>query len=83
MVVMHEGDSWRVVSMGAMRNGKTFCHLVSQTRRNGDVPVQINDWLELVPCGYPLYTKWDHEARPCIRARGHDGQHQANRKDTR
>jgi len=44
------GDTWKVLSMGARRYGKTYCHLASETRfreqRNGRVPMQISDWLD-------------------------------------
>jgi hypothetical protein len=53
-VIQHEGDTWRVIGFGATRmtetNGQTFCHLMSTTRfrkqRNGDVPVQMADWID-------------------------------------
>lgn len=44
-----DGDTWRVLSMGVERDGKTFCHLASTTRgqwqRNGFHPTQICDWI--------------------------------------
>lgn len=49
-IVVHIGDAWRVVGVGAQRDGNTFCHLVSITRgrkqKNGWNPIQINDWVD-------------------------------------
>jgi len=50
--VSHDGDTWRILSTGVVReDGKTFCHLASESRglqqKNGWVPVQINDWINL------------------------------------
>lgn len=43
------GDTWRVLSVGATRDGLTFVHLASATRgkwqRNGWCPVQACDWI--------------------------------------
>ncbi len=48
--VVHMGDAWRVIGVGAQRDGNTFCHLASITRsrqqKNGACPVQINDWVD-------------------------------------
>lgn len=51
-VICHEGDTWRVLSTGRIReDGKTYVHLASLTRfreqRNGPTPYQICDWLVL------------------------------------
>lgn len=44
------GDTWRVISVGASRDQKTYCHLASTTRfrqqRNGKVPLQMCDWID-------------------------------------
>ncbi len=44
------GDVWRVVGVGAQRDGNTFCHLASTTRfrqqKNGKNPIQIGDWVD-------------------------------------
>lgn len=44
-----EGETWNVLSVGAERDGKTFCHLAHPTRgrlqRNGFVPAQIGEWV--------------------------------------
>lgn len=50
--ITHDGDTWRIVGTGAVReDGKTFCHLASTTRgrqqSNGWVPMQIGDWVNL------------------------------------
>lgn len=50
IIITHEGDTWRILSRGATRNGKVYCHLASTTRsrqqRNGEVPVQMADWID-------------------------------------
>lgn len=48
--INHDGDTWRVLSRGAKRNGLVYCHLASTTRgrhqRNGFNPIQMCDWIE-------------------------------------
>lgn len=48
--IQFEGDTWRVIGMGAKRDGRTYCHLASTTRfreqRNGRVAIQMADWLD-------------------------------------
>ena len=48
--IVHRGDAWRVVGVGAQRDGNTFCHLASTTRfrqqKNGKNPMQIGDWVD-------------------------------------
>lgn len=48
--IQHDGDVWEILSQGATRDGKTYCHLASTTQfreqRNGRNPVQIGDWIE-------------------------------------
>jgi hypothetical protein len=48
--IVHMGDAWRVVGVGAQRDGNTFCHLASTTRfrqqKNGKNPMQIGDWVD-------------------------------------
>ena len=51
-IIKHDGDTWRVVSVGKIcEDGKTYVHLASTTRgkhqRNGFYPVQICDWIEV------------------------------------
>jgi hypothetical protein len=50
ILLTHDGDTWEILSEGASRDGKTYCHLASTTRfreqRNGRNPVQIGDWIE-------------------------------------
>lgn len=61
--ITHDGDTWRVLSVGAFLNGKVFCHLASTTRstkqRNGFMPIQINDWIDvgLATNGYAHFFK--------------------------
>jgi hypothetical protein len=49
-IIVHMGDVWRVIGVGAQRDGNTFCHLASTHRgrkqKNGWCPVQINDWVD-------------------------------------
>lgn len=49
ITIHHDGDTWRLLSEGATRDGRTYCHLASTTRvcqqKNGSVPVQISDWI--------------------------------------
>jgi hypothetical protein len=49
-IIVHIGDTWKVVGVGDQRDGNTFCHLTSTHRgrnqKNGWVPVQINDWVD-------------------------------------
>jgi hypothetical protein len=49
-IIKHDGDTWRVLSLGRVReDGKIMAHLASTTRgfnqRNGFCPLQINDWI--------------------------------------
>lgn len=48
--IPHDGDTWRIVGQGMMREGKVYCHLASTTKgvqqRNGWNPMQICDWVE-------------------------------------
>ena len=50
VTIQHDGDTWNILSEGATRDGKTYCHLASTTRfrqqRNGKTPVQIGDWID-------------------------------------
>lgn len=43
-IIKLDGDSWRVLSTGVIKNGQTYCHLASVTRfkkqKNGDYPIQ-------------------------------------------
>ena len=49
-IIEHEGDTWRIIGEGALRDGKVYCHLASTTRerqqKNGRVPVQMADWID-------------------------------------
>lgn len=48
--IKHDGDTWRIVGLGAMRDGKIYCHLASTTRgvqqKTGWNPMQIGDWVD-------------------------------------
>ncbi len=48
--LVHAGHAWRVIGVGAERNGNTFCHLANlyhfRQQKNGRVPVQICDWVD-------------------------------------
>lgn len=48
--LVHMGDAWRVLGVGAQREGNTFCLLAILTRgrkqKNGWCPMQINDWVD-------------------------------------
>lgn len=48
--LVHIGRAWRVIGVGAERNGNTFCHLASlhefRMQKNGRMPIQINDWVD-------------------------------------
>jgi hypothetical protein len=50
IIIEHEGDTWKIIGEGALRDGKVYCHLASTTRerqqRNGRVPVQIAAWID-------------------------------------
>lgn len=49
-IIVHMGDAWRVIGVGAQTGNNTFCHLASITRsrkqKNGSIPIQINDWVD-------------------------------------
>jgi hypothetical protein len=49
-VIVHIGHVWKVVGVGAQRDGNTFCHLLSihrgRQQKNGWRPAQINDWVD-------------------------------------
>lgn len=49
-IITQEGDTWRVIGIGAFRDGKRYCLLASTTRsreqRNGQVWLQIGDWID-------------------------------------
>jgi hypothetical protein len=50
LTINHDGDTWRIVGQGAMREGKIYCHLASTTKgvqqKNGWNPMQICDWVD-------------------------------------
>lgn len=50
LAIVHLGEVWRVIGVGAQRDGNTFCHLANTTRgkqqKNGWMPAQICDWVD-------------------------------------
>ena len=48
--IVHMGRVWRVIGVGAQRDGNTFCHLASlyefRVQKNGRMPIQIGDWVD-------------------------------------
>ena len=44
-----DGDTWKVIAVGAVRDDSVYCHLASTTRsrkqRNGDNPIQSCDFI--------------------------------------
>ena len=44
-----DGDTWKVIAVGAVRDDSVYCHLASTTRsrkqRNGDNPIQACDFV--------------------------------------
>lgn len=48
--IEHDGDTWKIVGVGTVRDGKTLVHLASTTRgrhqKNGFYPVQMMDWID-------------------------------------
>jgi hypothetical protein len=50
LVIQHDGDTWRILGQGMMREGKVYCHLASTTKgvqqKNGWNPMQICDWVD-------------------------------------
>ena len=49
-IIVHMGEVWKVIGVGAQRDGNTFCHLANTSRgrrqKNGWCPVQIGDWVD-------------------------------------
>ena len=49
LIIKHDGDTWKVLSEGAYRDGMFYCHLASTTRfrqqKNGQNPIQIGVWV--------------------------------------
>jgi hypothetical protein len=76
-IINHEGDTWRVIGSGTERDGKRYCHLASTTRsreqRNGQVWLQIGDWIEEAIL---------HEAQETARL-GKAGQREPNQQQER
>lgn len=57
-----DGDTWRVVGIGASREGKTFVHLASMTRirqqKNGFCPIQMGEWVDSDLVRLPAKTEY-------------------------
>ena len=46
--VQYEGETWRVLSLGATNDaGKVYAHLVHPTRKHGMHPVAVCDWIDI------------------------------------
>jgi hypothetical protein len=49
-IIVHMGDTWRIVGVGAERGGNIFCHMASthlgRKQKNGWMPAQIGDWVD-------------------------------------
>ncbi len=49
-VIVHMGEVWKVIGVGAQTEQNTFCHLLNLHRgrkqKNGFVGAQINDWVD-------------------------------------
>lgn len=47
--ITHEGQVWNVLSRGAVRDGKTYCHLThplhGRWTKSGFYPLQMADWI--------------------------------------
>lgn len=47
--IKYDNDIWRILGIGAKRDGLVYLHLASTTRfrqqRNGQYPIQMGDWL--------------------------------------
>ena len=48
--IKHDGDTWRILGTGLMRDGKIYSHLASTTKgvqqKSGWNPMQICDWVD-------------------------------------
>jgi hypothetical protein len=49
-VIVHMGGPWKIIGVGAQRDGNIFCHLAStrdfRQQKNGRTPLQICDWID-------------------------------------
>lgn len=49
-IIVHMGEVWKVIGVGAQRKGNTYCHLVtplkSGTNSRGKSTRQISDWID-------------------------------------
>lgn len=86
ILINHNGDTWRILSEGATRDGKIYCHLASTTRfrqqKNGAIPVQMGDWIDsavILSCAMQEEEKQRADtgkshAGACVPWRGRDGE---------
>lgn len=67
ITIQHDGDTWRILAEGAVRDDKIMCHLASTTRgrqqRNGWMPLQINDWIDTQVILAAAITQGDEQRR--------------------
>jgi len=46
LIINHDGDTWRVLSTGAYRDGMFYCHLLRiRPQKNSQTPIQIGEWI--------------------------------------
>lgn len=49
--IAFDGDTWRIIGVGTFLEGKTYCHMASESRgrqqKNGWCPRQTTDWIDL------------------------------------
>lgn len=50
LLIEHEGEVWKLLGTGSVRDGKVYCHLSSTTRgryqKNGWYPLGMCDWID-------------------------------------
>ena len=67
--IKRDGDTWRIVGLGAMCDGKIYCHLASTTRgvqqKTGWNPMQIGDWVD-VDLVRPCLVQREEEERQLL-----------------
>jgi hypothetical protein len=48
--LVYSGEAWRIIGVGAERDGNTYCHLANiyrgKQQKNGWNPIQICDWID-------------------------------------
>lgn len=82
IILKHDGDTWRILGEGTMRDGMVYCHLASMNRgtmqRNGWMPLQRGDWIDKdVILSAAIQTeeaqRAGKHAGACVPWRGRDG----------